>query len=175
MKRVVIALVVVLAVVLVFLALRDDKVERKALPQPLPELRLDAIESDSEPLELADLRGPAVINFWASWCTPCRAELPVLEQFHQQYAGKVDLVGIDFQDSQTDRAAKLIEQTGVTYPLYEDFDGDLNGLAPFPAMRGLPFTAFVDESGEVVHQEFVEIKTVAQLQTLVQKHLGVGA
>ncbi|MBA3782132.1 MAG: TlpA family protein disulfide reductase [Nocardioides sp.] len=174
MKRVLVALVLVLAAVVLFLALRDDKVEPKALPQPLPEQSLDAFEADSEPLQLADVRGPAVINFWASWCGPCRAELPVLEQFHQQYAGQVDLIGIDFQDSRTDKAAQLIEQSGVTYPLYEDFDGDLNGLGPLPAIRGLPFTALVNAKGEIVHQEFVEIKTVAQLEALVQKHLGVG-
>ncbi len=177
MKRVVIALMLValLLPALIVLFGPDDSPAERTLPQALPELALDAFESDSEPLQLADVRGPAVINLWASWCGPCRAELPVLEQFHQQYAGSVDLIGIDFQDSRTDKAAELIEQTGVTYPLYEDFDGDLNGLGPLPAIRGLPFTALVNSKGEIVHQEFVEIKTVAQLAALVQEHLGVGA
>ncbi len=153
----------------------DSDPEKKSLPQPLPELRLDAFQADSEPLQLADVKGPAVVNFWASWCEPCRAELPVLEQFHQEQAGTVDVLGIDFQDSQPEKAATLIEQTGVTYPLYEDFDGELNGLDPLPAIRGLPFTVLVDEKGEVVHQEFVELKTVAQLEEMVRQHLGVGA
>ncbi len=179
MKRAAIGLVVVLAgvlaAVLVFVSVRDDQPDRKALPQPLPAQSLAAFESDSEPLELADLRGPAVLSFWASWCAPCRAELPVLEAFHQQHADRVDMIGIDFQDPQTAKAARLIEQTGVTYPLYADFQGDLNALAPFPALRGLPFIALVDERGEVVHQEFGVIESVAELETLVQTHLGVGA
>ncbi|WP_426242890.1 TlpA family protein disulfide reductase [Nocardioides sp. LHG3406-4] len=162
-----------LAVVVLLLAGCDDAPARKPLPQPLPTLQLDAFDADSEPLALADVRGPTVINFWASWCTPCRAELPVLEQFHQQYAGRVDMLGIDFQDGQPDKAAQLIERSGVTYPLYEDFDGDLSGLAPLPKLTRLPFLVLVDDQGEVVHQEFVEIKTVAQLEALVGKHLGV--
>lgn len=151
-----------------------DQEDARALPAPLPELTLDAFGSDSEPLALADVRGPAVINLWASWCGPCREEMPVLEEFHQANE-EVDVIGIDFQDSQTDKAERLVERTGVTYPLYEDHAGELDGLAPFPAVRGLPFLAFVDDAGQVVHQEFVIIDDVAELEALAQEHLGVGA
>jgi cytochrome c biogenesis protein CcmG/thiol:disulfide interchange protein DsbE len=144
-------------------------------PQPLPELSLDAFDSDSEPLALGNVRGPAVISLWASWCAPCREEMPVLEQFHQQYAGRVDLIGIDFQDPQTEKAADLVAETGVTYPLYSDFRGELNGLDPFPNLRGLPFLALVDDRGRVVHQEFVVVDSVAELEEMVSEHLGVGA
>ena len=147
--------------------------EQRALPQPLPELSLDAFGSDAEPLQLADVRGPAVINLWASWCTPCRKELPIFEELHR--SGAVDVIGIDFQDPNADDAVRLVERTGVTYPLYEDVDGEIEGLAPFPAMRALPFLAFVDDQGRVVHQEFAVIDDLAEVEALVQEHLGVEA
>ena len=148
--------------------------EEQTLPQPLPELTLDAFGSDAEPLQLADVRGPAVINLWASWCGPCRKEMPILEELQQSDAG-VEVIGVDFQDARTAEAQELVERTGVTYPLYEDYEGELNGLDPFPAMRGLPFLAFVDEEGRVVHQEFVIIDDLAEIEGLVREHLGVEA
>jgi cytochrome c biogenesis protein CcmG/thiol:disulfide interchange protein DsbE len=170
------AAVVVMALMAgVLLTVLDDGPKpHDASPRPLPELRLDAFASDSEPLELAGLRGPAVINVWASWCGPCGREMPVLEQFHRANAD-VGLIGIDFQDPQPEKAEQLVARTGVTYPLYEDFDGELSGAAPFPVLRGLPFTALVDEQGRVVHQEFGEVESVEELEGMVREHLGVGA
>ncbi|WP_181312004.1 TlpA family protein disulfide reductase [Nocardioides campestrisoli] len=143
------------------------------LPAPLPDVELEGFDG-GEPLDLAELRGPAVVNFWASWCTGCVREMPILEQFSQQQAGKVEVVGIDFQDVQTGKARELVEETGVTYRLYVDLAGDLDRADPFPHLRGLPFLALVDESGQVVWQEFGEIKSVRELEELVETHLGVA-
>jgi len=142
-------------------------------PQPLPEVRLDGFDG-GRAIDLSTLRGPAVLNFWASWCGPCRREMPVLERFHDRHP-QVRMVGIDFQDRQVSSAVDLVRRTGVTYPLYSDPLGDLNARAPFPRLRGLPYTALVDRRGRLVHGEFVEIKDVAQLEELVTAHLGTGA
>lgn len=143
-----------------------------ALPAPLPSLELEPF-GEGEPLQLAEQRGPLVINLWASWCSPCRREMPILEQFARKHAGRVDVIGIDYQDPQTDAARELVADTGVTYPLFTDLDGELDRLGPFPHLRGLPFWAFVDADGEVVAWEFVEVEQLAELEQLVETHLGV--
>ena len=142
-----------------------------ALPAPLPELELGGFGA-GDPAQLADLRGPLVLNVWASWCGPCVKEMPVLEEFHRKHVGRVGVVGVDYTDTQVQNAAELVAETGVTYPLYTDLAGDLSGLGPFPRLRGLPFTAFVDEQGQVTAWEFVIIDDVAELEGLVAEHLG---
>ncbi len=123
-------------------------------------------------VELGALRGPLVVSLWASWCGPCRKEMPVLEAFADHHGDRVALLGIDYQDVQTSAAMSLIEETGATYPMLADPQGDLDAAAPFPALRGLPFLALVDENGEVVHQEFTVIGSEQELVDLVNEHLG---
>jgi cytochrome c biogenesis protein CcmG, thiol:disulfide interchange protein DsbE len=139
----------------------------------LPDVTLAGFEG-GEGIDLAALRGPAVINLWASWCGPCRKEMPLLQQFHQRYGDRVRMVGIDFQDTQSAKAADLVEETGVTYDLVVDEQGVINGQGAFPVIRGLPFLAFVDESGEVVHVEATVVESVDELVDDVDQHLGVA-
>lgn len=138
----------------------------------LPSLTLPCFGGGPD-VDLSGLRGPLVVSLWASWCTPCRAEMPVLEAFDRQYGDRVSLLGIDYQDVQTSAAMELISDTGAKYPMLADPQGNLDGASPFPPLRGLPFLALVDESGEVVHQEFVVIDSEQQLVDLVNEYLGV--
>jgi len=132
--------------------------EGVALPSPGP-ARIDV--------------GPLVVNVWASWCGPCRTEMPILQKFHEQHGDRVAVLGIDYEDPQTVAAMELVEETGVTYPLLADPQSDLDGAAPFPSLSGLPFLAFVDAEGRVVHREFVVIESEQQLLDLVDRHLGI--
>ncbi|WP_104108201.1 TlpA disulfide reductase family protein [Nocardioides sp. 616] len=150
----------------------DAKPGAVALPAPLPSVELASF-TGGEPVDLATLRGPMVVNLWASWCGPCRQEMPVLEKFAAAYDGRVEVLGVDYQDPQVDEARTLVRQTGVTYRLLSDPDGELDRLGPFPHLRGLPFLAFVDAEGQVVAWEFAVIEDVAELEALVHKHLGV--
>ena len=86
----------------------------------------------------------------------------------------VAVIGIDYQDQQADAAAALVEQTGADYPMYADPTGELSGRAPFPSLRGLPYTALVDDRGRLVHGEFVVIEDVQQLERMVRRHLDGG-
>ena len=114
----------------------------------------------------ATLRGPLVVNLWASWCSPCRQEMPVLQSFHEQYGDQVPMLGIDYEDPQATAALELVQDTGVTYPLLADPQAEF-------ALRGLPYLALVDEDGRVVHRQYVEIESEQQLVDLVDEHLGV--
>lgn len=129
--------------------------------------------------QLADVRGtastvslpggqPAVVNFFAAWCVPCRAELPVLQAASQRAAG-VAFVGVDVNDSKR-AAAELLADAGVTFPAGYDPD---QAVATSYQVRGMPTTVFVDAVGriEAVHQGEI---TAAELDRRLAG-LGVGA
>lgn len=132
----------------------------------LPDATLPCLGGGRD-VRLADLKGPLVVNLWAQWCGPCRAELPHYQAFSKKYAGRVGVLGVDWNDTQPERALALAEETGVTYPLVADTE---------PVIRGqvLPRILLIDEAGEIVHDEAVEITSVAQLEALVAEHLEVG-
>ena len=138
----------------------------------LPEVSLARFDGPGR-VDLAAVEGPAVVNLWASWCGPCREELPVVEAFHQRYGDAVTVIGIDYLDPQGDKAQALAERSGLTYDLLTDLEGDLDGSPPFPSLRGLPFWAFVDADGTVTDLEFVEMTSVEQLRDAVAEHLGL--
>ncbi|MBW3662756.1 MAG: TlpA family protein disulfide reductase [Actinobacteria bacterium] len=113
--------------------------------EALPSGPIEAFDGGT--VRFADYVGtPLVVNFWASWCPPCIAEMPDLEEVHQLAGDRLTFIGINTQDT-PDAAEDLVEQTGVTYDLVRDPDGELfRELGVF----GMPTTFFVDASGDVV-------------------------
>jgi cytochrome c biogenesis protein CcmG, thiol:disulfide interchange protein DsbE len=100
--------------------------------------------------DLAALRGRVVVvNFWASWCRPCRDEMPALEQVSRAYAeaGKpVTVVGVDASDVRS-AANDFLTAAGVTYPTVFDKDGLSGGVAASWSVTALPQTWFVASDG----------------------------
>lgn len=95
-----------------------------------------------------DLRGkPVIVNFWASWCPACVAELPDLEHVHGILGDQVQFVGMNLSETDRSSAEKLLAETGVSYTLAEDPDGTLyqtfGGIA-------MPTSVFIDADGNVV-------------------------
>jgi thiol-disulfide isomerase/thioredoxin len=112
----------------------------------LPEGRLTTIEGDA--FDLIELRGqPTVVNFFASWCAPCRDEMPDFEAVHQARAGAVHFVGINTGETNLDEAVALVDATGVTYTILLGAD---TSLIEELGGTNLPMTAFVDADGNVV-------------------------
>jgi thiol-disulfide isomerase/thioredoxin len=144
--------------------------DRPAVEGGLPEITLPCL-GGGEDVTMSALRGPLVVNLWASWCGPCRDELPYYQQLHERGRGKVDVLGVDYQDVMPGQALALAEETGVTYPSLADPGGELR--APF-RVRGLPGVLLVDEDGTVVHREYVVVESYDQLARLVEEHLGVS-
>ncbi|GAA1134286.1 TlpA disulfide reductase family protein [Nocardioides aquiterrae] len=114
----------------------------------LPDLTLPCLGGGPE-VDLSTLRGPLVLNLWASNCGPCRVEMPAIQEFHERYGDRVGVLGVDYQDPQPAAALELAERSGVTYPLVADPGGDLNANAPVPVIRGIPVFVFVTADGEV--------------------------
>jgi cytochrome oxidase Cu insertion factor (SCO1/SenC/PrrC family)/thiol-disulfide isomerase/thioredoxin len=97
---------------------------------------------------LRSLRGyPVVINAWASWCTPCRAEFPLFASASARYGRRVAFVGADAEDQPGD-AQSFLAQHPVSYPSYQTSTESLAALAAIP---GLPTTIFIDRAGKVAH------------------------
>jgi cytochrome c biogenesis protein CcmG/thiol:disulfide interchange protein DsbE len=109
--------------------------------------RLAAAEADGR-LRLSELRGaPVVLNFWASWCVPCRQEAPELERFWRaQRGGGAIVLGLDMQDV-TDDAHAFVRQFGMTYPNVRDRGND---AARRYGTTGIPETFFVSPAGRIV-------------------------
>jgi cytochrome c biogenesis protein CcmG/thiol:disulfide interchange protein DsbE len=111
----------------------------------LPDIQLPCLTSKHD-VNVSELRGhPVVVNLWATWCGPCRKEMPVLQEASERYGADVTFLGVDTRDEPV-AAASFIEEVGVTYPQLVDLDGQLLAYTRVP---GLPVTLVLDPSGTV--------------------------
>lgn len=139
--------------------------------RPAPAFDLPRLGIDGERVRLADLAGrPVVINFWASWCVPCRREMPALQAAAEKLGGRVAFVGVNHQDGRTP-AAEFERKVGVAYPSGYDPDGV---VALDYGLVGLPTTVLVDAAGQIVARRIGEV-TEDQLLGLVADAFGVDA
>jgi thiol-disulfide isomerase/thioredoxin len=122
-------------------------------------------------VDVAGLRGPMIVNFWASWCGDCVQELRALAAFAKGQS-QVSVVGIDILDTGPGAALQLAERSHVGYPLLADPEGTLDHASPLPVITGLPSTAFLDATGKLVHFEFGAMKTEADVAAAARKYLG---
>jgi thiol-disulfide isomerase/thioredoxin len=119
---------------------------------------------DGQTVQFADLTdGPVVINFFASWCPSCIAEMPDFEAVFQDFEGEVEFLGLAMQD-RTEAAVELVGETGVTYPIGLDPDGDI--FAQFGGL-GMPTTVFVGADGTIerVHSGQLSAEGLADIIT----------
>ena len=135
-----------------------------------PDFTLDTLQG--EQVKLSDLRGKiVVINFWATWCLPCRKETPALEKVYEQYQdSNVVILGVNLtdQDSLNDVTA-FVQEFGLTYPILLDRNGRISLLYQ---IEGLPTTFFVNREGIIrtavvggpMSETFIRSKIEALLQ-----------
>ncbi len=121
----------------------------------------DGVGPKGSEVALADLEGRTVVlNFWASWCPPCRDEAPLLDDIAGRYGGRGVLVlGLDTQDL-SDNALGFIRQFGLTYPSLRDGSGDSE--AAFE-VTGLPETFILDAEGRIAHRHIGPVTRPEQL------------
>lgn len=139
-----------------------------ALPAVLPDLDLPCF-TGGESVSLRALRGPAVINLWASWCQPCRKELPAFQRLVKRSGGDLHVIGVDTRDGRA-AARSTAEDLGLTFPNLFDPDEELRRALDRPFV---PMTLFVDDGGRIRHLDASGALDDAALAALVERHLGV--
>jgi cytochrome c biogenesis protein CcmG, thiol:disulfide interchange protein DsbE len=114
---------------------------------PAPDFSLERLDREST-LALSSLRGKGVVlNFWASWCTPCKEEAPVLEQVWREHRDRgLVVLGLDSKDFRRD-ARRFVARFDLTFPIVFDGEGEVSGRY---GVTGFPETFVLDREGRVV-------------------------
>jgi len=126
-----------------------SRIPSPLIGRPAPPLALESLKGGR--LSLADFRGrPVVLNFWATWCGPCNAEMPMLVEMEKQYSARgILFIGASLDDART--AAKVpafLAEYQVAFPVWYGATGD--DLDQFKLGGAVPATAFLDAEGRVV-------------------------
>jgi cytochrome c biogenesis protein CcmG/thiol:disulfide interchange protein DsbE len=171
-------LALVMAVVIGYIALNrpeKNQLSRDLIGEPAPAVFLTTSEGATYPL--ASLQGNVVVlNFWASWCEPCKREMPAFEAVHSQGASDVRIIGINLKnDPNTDDVGALLTSSGVTYPIVKDtggttaFHGDIED--EFGATGPYPMTIVISPDGTVSQVIFGELDQ-ADIERAIEKARG---
>ncbi len=136
---------------------QEDPAEppRRPIPEVLPDFSLATLEGPARRLSSFDYPS-LVINFWATWCAPCRREIPLLKQIRAERAAKgVEVVGIavDFRED----VVRYAQQVKFTYPLLIGEQDGLDAANAFGLDLGLPFTIFADAKRRIIAVKIGEL------------------
>ena len=148
-----------------------DAIPTETAPQDLaPDFTVTDAEGNA--VKLSDFRGKGVVlNFWASWCGPCKMEMPHFQAAYEQYGEDVHFLMVNmstaFGDSRADAAA-VLEEGGYTFPVYYD---DLSECAYAYGINAIPVTAFIDADGNLVSMK-TGAMNAADLDRRIQTILG---
>jgi thiol-disulfide isomerase/thioredoxin len=127
---------------------------------------------EGKKVSLADYKGrPVLVNFWATWCVPCKLEMPWFEEFHTKYAGqKLEILGIAEDDAGKDEIAKSVKKVGVTYPILLTDGKDVVANA-YGGVEVLPMSFYVDAKGVVVAQT-TGLGSKDEIEANIKKMIG---
>jgi thiol-disulfide isomerase/thioredoxin len=112
---------------------------------PAPSFKLDSMAG--KPVSLDQFKGQVVmINFWATWCGPCRTEMPILEKLHAKYKPMgFTMIGVNVEPDSS-LAAKWLQTTPVTFPILFDTKSEVSKLY---SVAGMPSTVIIDRKGNM--------------------------
>jgi thiol-disulfide isomerase/thioredoxin len=126
---------------------------------------------DGKTLSLSDLKGKGVIlNFWATWCPPCRAEIPAMIELQKEYEGKFTFIGIALND-QEEKVRAYISEKGMNYPVAMDNGvANLYGKLIQGGLRSIPTSFVIDKNGNII-DVIVGMADKSKFRTAIQQTL----
>ncbi len=148
--------------------------------EPVPDFTIILYQGEAElgatEIRMSDLRGaPVVLNFWAGLCPPCRAEMPEFQEFRNDFAGRVTLVGVDLGQflnlGSKENASKLLDELGVTYAA--GYTDDARVVQSYRVL-GLPTTVFITANGEL-HKKWDGVLNLEKLSEIAGEMLAEDA
>ncbi len=143
----------------------SDRVRVANVGGPAPPIDLPDVRPARPRVVLASLRGtPVLVNFWATWCVPCRKEMPLFAAADARLRGRVAIVGVDVKDNR-EAAARFLAARGARYP--SAYDPEASTRRPF-AFVGLPVTVLVGRDGRVLERVTGEV-TRSRLDGLLER------
>lgn len=151
-----IILVILLLTLFVFLYLNEkDRLPKQKntgtkLGQYAPDFETEYLNEEN--FKLSALRGkPILLNFWATWCIPCKREMPLLQKLHNE--GKIIVIGVNLQEDKR-TVEKFVKELNITFPIVLDKDGSIEAVYNVLLK---PTTYFIDENGVIVDKKFGEL------------------
>ncbi len=134
--------------------------------QPAPNFSLS--ELNGEEINLQEFSGkPVLINFWATWCIPCREEMPLIEKYYKDYYPNLVVLGVNVGEK-PEIVRAFVDELGLTFPILMDQGNKISSLYK---VLGFPTTIFIDEDGVLMYQ-YTGLLTEDQLRNYMEQ-LGI--
>jgi cytochrome c biogenesis protein CcmG, thiol:disulfide interchange protein DsbE len=140
----------------------DFTTPQPAVNHPAPDFTLTTL--DGEQFTLSAQGTPIVLNFWATWCAPCRNEMPALQTASERFQGRVQIIGVDQGESAAD-VQRFVEEMGVTFPIPMDGDSTVGRLYN---IQGMPTTFFIDRNGVIRHLWIGEMNSITLAEGIAE-------
>ena len=178
-RNVMVLVVVIVAVALMlWVGVRQSRNGKSALAipgsameigQPAPDFELSTL--DGKAVHLSDFRGKAVVlNFWATWCDPCKVEMPWLVDLQKHYGPQgLQIVGVAMDDSGKDAIQKFAQQMGVNYVVLQG----KNAVGDAYGATGYPTTVYIDRNGKVLNH-ILGLVSKSEIEDNIKQALAGG-
>ncbi|MFB6232246.1 MAG: TlpA family protein disulfide reductase [Salinibacter sp.] len=140
-------------------------------PKPVPDLTLKTLDGRS--IRLAQQEGRVLlINFWATWCGPCRKEIPDLKALHSKFNSKgLTVIGVALDRKGREVVKPYVEEQAIDYPIVVDSEGTVE--AAFGPIRGLPTTVVVNANGKIT-KRILGLFPTDQMRPVLRELLAAG-
>ena len=134
-----------------------------SLDAPAPNFELDSLSGET--IQLEDYRGkPVLLNFWATWCAPCRLEMPTFQHRYIEHAGDLAVIAVNNAESPAD-VQSFVAEMGLTFDILLDPDAEIQRLYQ---VRGYPTSFLIDDAG-VIRVQHIGLMTEEQLDGYLQE------